>query len=322
MSDSIIVRVTLDAYDMASNGRQTQVYVQIPDVARASWLLPDSVFHPLKDRAWPEVLDVAHDHITYGGVASNSQSTAAWRAVREWLRDETNRDELQVAFEEHEARRHPVARKLLAEVEHLRKEGDAFRDQRNDVFATNERLHVEVQESDRARLLAENETRTLRREADALRARVDEVERAYTFDTAELKQRIAELEAERHSTNEALSDAAEALRENQHRIAELERPAVERHRREVRESYQWLAAHAGEDGDFEGEAAVRRQLAEREAVWAREDELAAEFAADPLAVKPWVPGPSAEESADRLTRFLAPVQQALREDEPATGGAK
>jgi len=34
--------------------------------------------------------------------------------------------------------------------------------------------------------------------------------------------RVAELEAERHTTNEALSDAAEALRANRDRIAELE----------------------------------------------------------------------------------------------------
>ena len=134
-----------------------------------------------------------------------------------------------------------------------------------------------------------------------------------------LRARVGELLAERHTTNEALSEAAEALRENRSRIAELERPAVERHRREVRESYRWLAGHAREDRDFEGEAVVLQQLREREAVWAREDELAKEFATDPLAVKPWVPGPSAEGSADKLTRLFAPTQ-ALREEiteEPA-----
>jgi hypothetical protein len=119
MSDSIIVRVTLDAYDMASTGKQTQVYVQIPEVARCSWLLPEGVFHGLKDRAWPEVLDVAHDYITYGGAASNSSSTAAWHAIREWLLDDANRDEMQAAFEEHQARRDPVARKLLGRVAEL-----------------------------------------------------------------------------------------------------------------------------------------------------------------------------------------------------------
>ncbi|MGW1497519.1 hypothetical protein ACWCQW_02825 [Streptomyces mirabilis] len=38
-----------------------------------------------------------------------------------------------------------------------------------------------------------------------------------------LRARVAELETERHSTNESLSEAAEALRENRDRIAELER---------------------------------------------------------------------------------------------------
>lgn len=55
-----------------------------------------------------------------------------------------------------------------------------------------------------------------------LRARVDEVERMYTFDTAKLRARVDELEAERHSTNEALDDAAQALRRDRDRIAELE----------------------------------------------------------------------------------------------------
>lgn len=76
----------------------------------------------------------------------------------------------------------------------LERQRDAFRDQRNGVFATNERLLAEAQESDQARLLAENETRTVGREADALRARV------------------AELESERHVTNGALDDAVQALR--------------------------------------------------------------------------------------------------------------
>ncbi|MFE9845836.1 hypothetical protein [Streptomyces goshikiensis] len=40
-----------------------------------------------------------------------------------------------------------------------------------------------------------------------------------------LRARVAELEAERHSTNEALSDAAEALRANRDQIAELEAAA-------------------------------------------------------------------------------------------------
>ncbi|MGW0920149.1 hypothetical protein ACWD3J_14165 [Streptomyces sp. NPDC002755] len=54
-------------------------------------------------------------------------------------------------------------RKLSAQLEHMTRDRDAFRDQRNGVFKTNEQLLAEVQESDQARLLAENETRTVRR---------------------------------------------------------------------------------------------------------------------------------------------------------------
>ncbi|MFD4569339.1 hypothetical protein ACFWOX_33880 [Streptomyces sp. NPDC058467] len=42
-----------------------------------------------------------------------------------------------------------------------------------------------------------------------------------------LRARVAELEAERHTTNEALDDAAKALREQRDRIAALEAAAVE-----------------------------------------------------------------------------------------------
>ncbi|MFB6675569.1 hypothetical protein ACFCWG_24725 [Streptomyces sp. NPDC056390] len=52
-----------------------------------------------------------------------------------------------------------------AEIEHLRKERDGFRDQRNAVFATNEQLLAQVQESDQARLRAENDARAAKREA-------------------------------------------------------------------------------------------------------------------------------------------------------------
>ena len=49
----------------------------------------------------------------------------------------------------------------------------------------------------------------------------------YAIDVPALLARIAELEAERHTTNEALSDAAEALREKGARIAELEKALVD-----------------------------------------------------------------------------------------------
>jgi chromosome segregation ATPase len=87
--------------------------------------------------------------------------------------------------------------------------------------------------------------------------------------------RVAELEAERHTTNEALSDAAEALRANRDRIAELERPAVEAKRNEIRSSYAETIAMAREDRDFEGAFNLGCQLREREEQWKREDEEAA-----------------------------------------------
>jgi len=202
MSDSIIVRVTLDAYDMASTGRQTQVYVQIPEVARVSWLLPEDRFHGLVDRAWPEVLDVTHDYVTYGGAASNSSTTAAWKAVMEWLRDDANRDEVQAAWEEHEARRNPVARKLLARVAELRAERAARQDEVSAAVGYTPGLKW----PDLVGIVAANTASAVQAERD-VRA---------------LRKCVAELEAERHSTNESLSEAAEQLRANRDRITELE----------------------------------------------------------------------------------------------------
>lgn len=69
-------------------------------------------------------------------------------------------------------------RALLAELVAVRAERDAFRDQRNNVFETNAQLHAKVTEAFEARLRAENETRTARREARDLHARVAELEKA------------------------------------------------------------------------------------------------------------------------------------------------
>ncbi|MFJ2697487.1 hypothetical protein ACIO5Z_14835 [Streptomyces rochei] len=132
---------------------------------------------------------------------------------------------------------------LLAELAAVRAERDAWRDQRNAVFATNERLLIQVDELGQARLHAENEARAAKREArdelTALRALElgdpDDRVSATCADPGHptwLRAqddtrgcpwcRVAELEAERHTTNEALSDAAEQLRRDRDRIAELE----------------------------------------------------------------------------------------------------
>ncbi|HCA85499.1 MAG TPA: hypothetical protein DEQ61_08400 [Streptomyces sp.] len=66
---------------------------------------------------------------------------------------------------------------LLAELDRTRAERDAWRDQRNQVFQTNERLLEETGQEQVARLLAENEARTVTRERNELRARVAELDR-------------------------------------------------------------------------------------------------------------------------------------------------
>ncbi|MER6778411.1 MULTISPECIES: hypothetical protein [unclassified Streptomyces] len=62
---------------------------------------------------------------------------------------------------------------LEAEVSRLTSDRDGFRDQRNGVIKDNEHLISKVQESDEARLRAENATRTAQREIERLRARVE-----------------------------------------------------------------------------------------------------------------------------------------------------
>ncbi|MFD4263971.1 hypothetical protein ACFWR9_41805 [Streptomyces sp. NPDC058534] len=120
MSDSILVRVTLDAYDVARPlQKQTQVYVQIPEVARVSWLLDVDLFQGLKLCPWPGVVDAALADYDAGQVITDTDSANAREAVRAWLRDDANRDEMQAAWEQDHARRHPVARKLLDRVAEL-----------------------------------------------------------------------------------------------------------------------------------------------------------------------------------------------------------
>ncbi|MFB6875715.1 hypothetical protein [Streptomyces sp. NPDC056323] len=68
----------------------------------------------------------------------------------------------------------PVLRRLLDTEAELIK----FRDQRNAVCADNEELLARIERSGLVRLRAENETRTIARERDGLRARVAELEAA------------------------------------------------------------------------------------------------------------------------------------------------
>lgn len=127
MSDSINVRVTLGSYDVVHpSQKQTQVYVQIPEVGRASWLLDASFYAALRNEPWPHVIDEAHNDYERRGVVSDSASAAARQAIVDWLLlsegadYDARYDAVQAAWEADQARRHPVARKLLAENEKLR----------------------------------------------------------------------------------------------------------------------------------------------------------------------------------------------------------
>jgi hypothetical protein len=59
------------------------------------------------------------------------------------------------------------------------------------------------------------------------------------------------------------------------RVRELERPAVEAKRNEIRSSYVELISQAEQDRDHEGAAQVTQLLADAEAMWRRNDEEAA-----------------------------------------------
>ncbi|MCX4540457.1 hypothetical protein [Streptomyces sp. NBC_01565] len=96
-----------------------------------------------------------------------------------------------------------------------------------------------------------------------------------------LRARVAELEAERHSTNEALSDAAEALRVNRDRIVELE-AATEKVAGFCAQRAEYVTnlrnCNPNADHDYyrwSGHAEARRQLSQRLGLpvgWPADDE--------------------------------------------------
>lgn len=121
----------------------------------------------------------------------------------------------------------------------------------------------------------------------------------------ELRARVAELEAERHTTNEALSDAAEALRVSRDRETAVAEFAAKR--AEYITAIRNCHPDNGHDYDrWQGHAAARRQLSELlglPVAWPIEDAAAV------------------AKSADKLTRLLAPTQTA-REGEHAEAGGE
>lgn len=101
----------------------------------------------------------------------------------------------------------------------------------------------------------------------------------------QLRAEVAALKAERHSTNEKLSEAAEALREQRDRIADLEA--------ELRIGAPWTCPVCSKENNRDVCVICETDRPESDVVAAR--------------------------SADRLTRLLAPTQ-ALRGDETAEAG--
>jgi hypothetical protein len=81
----------------------------------------------------------------------------------------------------------------------------------------------------------------------------------------------AEQQALADSWVRAMTATDDKVRRLTARVAELERPAVEAKRNEIRQSFTEIAAQAEQDGDYEAAANFRLRLREREEQWAAED---------------------------------------------------
>ena len=100
-------------------------------------------------------------------------------------------------------------------------------------------------------------------ELDRARAERDELKKQRDLARGMARQLLAKVTAARIERDEL-----------QKRIAELERPAVEAKRAEIRSSYSELIAQCEQDRDYEGAIVVGCRLREREEQWKREDEEA------------------------------------------------
>ncbi|MFJ8144645.1 hypothetical protein ACIQ6R_06170 [Streptomyces sp. NPDC096048] len=122
----------------------------------------------------------------------------------------------------------PVLRRLLdaeARAAELRRQRNAFRDQRDNVFATNEQLLAKVDELGQARLRAENETRTVKRQfAEAAATVADLVQKRGERLKVEnaLRDRVAELEQCQRNQADNFEAQAALIRQAEARVAELE----------------------------------------------------------------------------------------------------
>lgn len=119
-----------------------------------------------------------------------------------------------------------------------------------------------------------------------------------------LRARVAELEAERHTTNEALDDAVQELRARRDDEPTTDTLPAWLHWRFGKHGQRWDSLDADDRSYWEHHAAaVRRAVARNGFKPGGNDAALALGAAD------------VDRSADKLTGLLAPVQ-ALREDEP------
>jgi len=129
VSDSILVRISLVTRDdRVGQPEQVLVQVQIPDVARAGWRLPVGMYASLVLQPWEDAL---RDVFLYADrrplPEPDVQLRAARELVREWLAVDEHRAAMHEAWFAAEARRHPVARKLLAEIFELKEQRERRR---------------------------------------------------------------------------------------------------------------------------------------------------------------------------------------------------
>lgn len=116
---TLSVWVRRGSYDFAHPGyKQCQVVVEIPDVARASYLLDIERYEELRDAEWNDVLDAVVK--ASGGWVSDTASAEARARVAAWLEVAENRVALNVAWFQHRAMRDPVARSLMADRDRAR----------------------------------------------------------------------------------------------------------------------------------------------------------------------------------------------------------
>ncbi|MGW2937625.1 hypothetical protein ACWDA7_38770 [Streptomyces sp. NPDC001156] len=294
------VRVRLGHFDVVHPSEsQTSVYVEIPDVARAHYLLPAHFHDSLRDKEWGEVLDTAHGYLDSITWASDTATAQARADVRAWLQVDENRDALNAAWFQHRAQQDPVSRALLRDKERLlariaELEDAAFGDATVRILAPVgqiRHLHAAV-----AAQMARADT--LDRLCREQRERADKAE-----------ARLAELQAGTPTLYLTEYEGAEPLLYWDLKTAKAlcdEDARIEIAFTSGRYGFDWIE----EDG-------VHQQI------WTDPDTDARKHDAPgrvtPLKVQPKETDASVEAPADKLTRTFAPVQ-ALREDE-ARGGA-